>query len=290
MKEQEKNPVKAEEPVKTEKSADNKPQSKNLKRLGGCAPYGLAVLAGVGTLATGMWVADRFSLRTIGSEVAKTPTPVSQGLTAEQLAALKSQGFTVVMPTATLTIEQAIDRAVATAVAKIAEVKQTPTSVVESTEKASKTLPKPAAWDKEPVIDLSSRVGNLPAFPKTKAEAASTFGIDPETRSSERWEKNPDGGWHYGEGQERFGQTKNAKKLNAQGFLVEFYYDIQPGKNPYCAALEGLNADFPAQGATFWDETGADRAKKLQAEMAVPKWKVDGQIKDMPCEIISPKR
>lgn len=150
-----------------------------------------------------------------------------------------------------------------------------------------KTLPKPAAWNHEPTINLV-RTGSVPSFPKSVAEAAATFGVDGSTRNPSRWEKTAEGdGWHLSEAQVG-NDTKDALNVNARGYLAEFYYDTLPGRNPYCAAIEGIDQNIPAQGGTFWNEKGKARAEKLQPEMAVPRWRVDGRVEPRPCEIISP--
>lgn len=151
----------------------------------------------------------------------------------------------------------------------------------------TKTLPKPAAWDHEPIINLI-RAASRPAFPRSAAEAATTFGVDGSTRNSRRWERTAEGdGWHLSEAQIT-DDTKDALNVNARGYLLEFFYDTEPGRNPYCAAVEGIDQNIPAQGGTFWNETGRARAEKLQREMAVPRWRVGGRVEPRPCEVISP--
>ncbi len=151
-------------------------------------------------------------------------------------------------------------------------------SVISSTEVITKELssimelPKPAAWDHVPSVSLVQAV-NIPSFPKTVAEAAATFGVDGSTRNPKRWEKTAEGdGWHLSEAQ--IGDdTKDALNANPKGWLMEGYYDTKPGRNPFALVAVGIDSNIPVQGATFWNVTKIDQADKLQAEMAIPKWK-----------------
>jgi hypothetical protein len=159
--------------------------------------------------------------------------------------------------------------------------------VAEKAGEAVKVLPKPAAWDYEPVVTLV-RTPSLPAWPSTAEQAAALFGVDNDTRDPNRWEKNPAGGWHLSEGVERLGQVKDARLINSKGYLVEAFYDLVPGDMAYCYASEGIDQELPAQGATFWPVTGYEEAAKLQNKMYVPKWNINGVYVPKPCEIISP--
>jgi hypothetical protein len=113
----------------------------------------------------------------------------------------------------------------------------------------------------------------LPAWPKTAEEVAALFGGSPE-----RWEVNPDGGWHLREE----GWTT---LIDPHGYLMEGYYDTKPGKNPLCIASAGVEVEI--QGGTVWPERGTEEtAKELQTKMAIPIWD-DG--KQHPCQVILPK-
>lgn len=113
----------------------------------------------------------------------------------------------------------------------------------------------------------------LPAWPKTAEEVAALFGGSPE-----RWEKNPDGGWHLKE--EGFRTL-----IDPNGYLAEGYYDTKPGKNPLCFSSAGI--PFEIQGGTIWTERGTEEAAvELQQKMAIPIWD-DG--KQHPCQVILPK-
>lgn len=132
-------------------------------------------------------------------------------------------------------------------------------------------LPTPAAWDHAPIISLVKAV-NVPSFPKTREEAAATFGVDGSTRDPKRWELTPEGGWHLSEAQ--IGDdTKDALNVNPKGYLMEGYYDTKPGRNPFALVAVGIDSNIPIQGATFWNEQRIDQADKLQNEMAIPKWR-----------------
>lgn len=162
----------------------------------------------------------------------------------------------------------------------------TPTTEVTSAGKMD--LPKPAAWDRVPSVNLVQTT-SIPAFPKTVAEAAATFGVDGSTRDPKRWELNPDGGWHLSEAQ--IGDdTKDALNVNPRGYLTDGFYDTKPGRNPFAFVIVGIDGNIPAQGATFWNETRIDQADKLQGEMAIPKWKDDsGNVTTHPVTKIVPK-
>lgn len=114
----------------------------------------------------------------------------------------------------------------------------------------------------------------LPEWPKTPEKAAALFGGKPQ-----RWEKNPDGGWHLKEEGSRI-------KIDPRGYLAEGYYDTKPGKNPLCIASAGVEVEI--QGGTIWSERGTEEAtKKLQQKMAIPIWD-DGQ--QHPCKLLLPEK
>lgn len=205
--------------------------------------------------------------------------------------------------------EQQINNAVNTAVAntnkegaKIVPISATPvisrTEGITRTEAITKTevmtntmeLPKPAAWDHAPVINLVQAT-NMPSFPKTAAEAATTFGVDGSTRDPKRWEKTAEGdGWHLSEAT-RVDDTKDALNVNPNGYLTEGYFDTKPGHNPFAFVIAGIKDLIPAQGVTVWNVKSIDQASKLQKEMATPKWKDgNGNPFDHPVVIIVPNQ
>lgn len=113
----------------------------------------------------------------------------------------------------------------------------------------------------------------LPAWPKSAEKAAALFGSSPD-----RWEVNPNGGWHLREEGWRI-------LINPKGYLMEGYYDTKPGKDPLCFASAGVALKI--QGGTIWPERGTEEsAKNLQKKMAIAVWEDKTQH---PCQVILPK-
>jgi len=108
-------------------------------------------------------------------------------------------------------------------------------------------------------------------WPKTRGEAAKMFG-----GKSSDWETNPDGGWHFIE-------RGNCEEIDPNGYLMEGYYDQDPGKNPFCFVTWGSAA---IQGGTIWPVAGSiETAEDLIEKMAISKWDDGSQH---PCQIINP--
>lgn len=163
-----------------------------------------------------------------------------------------------------------------------------PTATVEAKTNVM-TLPKPAGWSEEPTLNVVQAT-NVPSFPKTRAEAAATFGVDGSTRDPKRWEQTAEGeGWHLSEAQEVDG-TKDALNINPRGYLTEGYYDTKPGRNPFAWASIDVDGNIPAQGGTVWNEKGGrEKAVNLQSKMAIPVWQDDaGVATQKPAVIIAP--
>jgi len=108
--------------------------------------------------------------------------------------------------------------------------------------------PIPATWTPEATVTpeatataeviATRQVEQEITFPNTPQEAATLFGA-----TADRWELSVDGGWHLIEDDER-------TVVNPAGFVLEGYYDQNPGKNPrqFVATVA-----IEAQGATIWN-------------------------------------
>jgi hypothetical protein len=154
-----------------------------------------------------------------------------------------------------------------TATAK-AERTATPTQTPEPTKTSTPT----ATSEVTAVAEATPVPEVLPTWPETAEAAAALFGGSPD-----RWEKNPDGGWHLREEGWR-------TLIDPKGYLMEGYYDTKPGKNPSCFTSVGVGVEM--QGGTIWPVRGTEKeAKKLQRKMAIPVWD-DG--KQYPCQVILP--
>ncbi len=248
---------------------------RNIERIGRMGKIGR--LAGVGVVLVGAGVG--FELLRRGGDSTAEPSRASAAA-GNKLDAIPTATLVAFNPSAVT--PDAVRTPLSTAIATATRVES---AVVPSTME----LPKPAAWDHAPVVSLVKAV-NVPSWPKTVAEAATTFGVDGSTRDPKRWELTPDGGWHLSEAQ--IGDdTKDALNVNPGGWLVEVYYDTKPGRNPYACVAVGIDSNIPAQGATFWKEQRIDQAGKLQKEMATPKWKDEnGNPFDHPVVIIVPNQ
>lgn len=242
----------------------------NIERKIDYARKNVARIAGIGLVAIGSIALPGCGkeLKIVDSTPA-TSTPVSTPVGSERLAVFTATP----KPEATARPEVTVE----------------PTAVEKST--ASKMeLPKPAAWDRVPSVNLVQAT-SIPTFPKTAAEAAATFGVDGSTRDPKRWEKTAEGeGWHLSEAT-KVDDTKDALDVNFCGMLGEGYYDIERGRNPFAFVVVGIDGKIPVQGATFWNEKRIDQADKLQAEMAIPKWRDDsGNVTTHPVTKIVPNQ
>lgn len=95
-------------------------------------------------------------------------------------------------------------------------------------------------------------------FPKSPAEASALFGGTPD-----RWELNPNGGWHLRE-------EARATPINPNGFLGEGYFDTKPGTDAECFVFAGRTN---VQGATIWNVNPTNEEKNiLVAKQDPAKW------------------
>lgn len=136
--------------------------------------------------------------------------------------------------------------------------------------------PRPTCLPEATAVPLVQERPNVPEplspWPETPQEAAALFGGSPD-----RWEKNPAGGWHFEE-------APYCTSIDPQGYLMEGYWDTEPGRDPFCVASAGVKVEI--QGGTIWPVPGTkETAEELQAKMAIPVWS-DG--KQHPCQVILP--
>jgi len=124
-----------------------------------------------------------------------------------------------------------------------------------STEIAPATQTPPVSTEVPPTATPLVVSPEQASWPTNPEEAARLFGAD-----ASRWEITPDGGWHLLESHER-------TLVNPAGFVLEGYYDQNPGKDPRqfvsVVAIE-------LQGCTVWP-LNPSQADDLFVAMATQK-------------------